>query len=317
MSVQSDSTLSKAYGLIVAGELRHAKNLLTDELTLDLENRDLVTAIQCCTFWVDTFEGLEQKDSFEQGESLVTRWREFKQFLDKNESIVSELIYAIKKGVFTFALEQYNKAYEDRTPRIHAEVCRKIGLCYKKLGSYEEALNFLVEANNTMPGCANILAEMADCYDLCGQNKLAKVIFREAFFIDAEKVDIAFLDSPLVNNLIKKVKEVGKKDKKPFSLQELQEWIPVYGTLYGVFNVRRTLKSQEVGRLKQDIYAKENEMKNPANNLEILQPRLLNMYFWLIDHYDLSNDSGAKIHEVLLKIKILDSNIYSQYTGKR
>ena len=39
------------------------------------------------------------------------------------------------------------------------------------------------------------------------------------------------------------------------------------------------------------------------------------MYFWLIDYCELAQESYAKIQEALLKIKILDKNIYMLYTG--
>ncbi|HBG65429.1 MAG TPA: hypothetical protein DDW78_03050 [Treponema sp.] len=310
MSIRSESALAKAYGLIEAGSIRQAEELLEEVFPYDLENDALNVVISYCMHWMETFDRLPQLEPFEQGESLVNQWKGFKIFLNrKDQNVVEQAVYAFRKGVFTTALDQYSRVYDEKDQRTHAEVCRKIGLCCKKLGSYEKALAYLVEANNTMQGQANILAEMADCYDLCGENKLAKVIFREAFFIAPEKTELDFLDSPLINELIERVREKG------YGGMELQEWLPVYGTLLGLLNVRRTLKSQEVIRLKQDIYAKENELKDPANNAALITPRLLNMYFWLIDYYDLSHDSGARIHEVLLKIKILDRDIYAQYTG--
>ena len=35
----------------------------------------------------------------------------------------------------------------------------------------------------------------------------------------------------------------------------------LYGVLWGIFNIKRELRSQEVGKLRQDIYALENEQK--------------------------------------------------------
>ena len=81
----------------------------------------------------------------------------------------------------------------------------------------------------------------------------------------------------------------------------------------GVFNIKRELSSQEVALLKKDIYAMENEYKDPACNSGILVPHLLNYYFRLMDHYVLAHESVAKINEVLLKIKILDSSVYEAY----
>ena len=90
-------------------------------------------------------------------------------------------------------------------------------------------------------------------------------------------------------------------------------WIPVYGVLWGIFNIKRELRSQEVGKLRQEIYALENEQKDPSCDFQILTPRLINMYFWLIDHYVQNNDNQRLINEILLKIKILDTNIYNSY----
>ena len=310
MGVQSDSALSTAYSLILSGDIQQAKSLLEDTLPADLDNKDLVFAVLCCNIWLSNLEKIRSAEPFEYGEAIINYWKNFETnvIAREKEPPLEETLYVFNKVIFSLALDKYSKVYEDSDEKIHAEVCRKMGLCHKKLGNYEEALKFLTEANNTMQGLSYILAEMADCYDLCGENKLAKVIFREAFFTDPEKIDLALLDSPLIRKLIDKVSAKG------YTGRELLEWIPVYGTLYGVFNIRRTLKSQEVGRLKQDIYAKENENKDPVNSA-LLKPRLLNMYFWLIDYYDLSQEL-QRIKEVLLKIKLLAPDIYNLYAGE-
>ncbi|MCI6323166.1 hypothetical protein [Treponema porcinum] len=76
--------------------------------------------------------------------------------------------------------------------------------------------------------------------------------------------------------------------------------------------MKRNMKSQEIGRLKQEIYALENEQKDPSRSTEILTPRLINMYFWLIDYCQAQNDSKL-INETLLKIKIIDTTVYNLY----
>ena len=183
----------------------------------------------------------------------------------------------------------------------------KLGYVIKKFGEYETAKNCLLEANSLFSGSAAVLAELADCFALCGEERKAKVLFREAFFLDPQKIDLCFLDSELICCLIRKVSDKG------LTGAVLQEWIPVYGVLFGIFTVKRELRSQEVGRLKQEIYAKENESKDPSSDTNILTPRLINLYFWLIDHYVLTNTEQSKINQILLKIKILDPAIYSLF----
>jgi tetratricopeptide (TPR) repeat protein len=307
MGIQSETALAQAYELIETGNPGKAKVLLEDALTADLDNTDLVFTVHCCSFWLDTFENLEQLDFFEQGESLVNQWKRFKLLVSREKSPLERTVYAFRKGVFSRALESYRGIIDDSGTDNKAEIYRKTGLCYKKLGAYETALGCLTEANNLSQGNAPVLAEMADCYALCGEDKRAKVLFREAFFVDPLKVDLAFLDSPLIKLLVEQVQAKG------YTGQVLQEWIPVYGVLLGVFTVKRELRSQEAGKLKQEIYARENELKDPGNDSTIITPRLLNLYFWLIDHYVNIKESVSKINEVLIKIKILDASVYKLY----
>ena len=54
-------------------------------------------------------------------------------------------------------------------------------------------------------------------------------------------------------------------------------------------------------------------MKDPSCDSANPTPRLINLYFWLIDHYLMSDDNSKPVSDTLLKIKILDSGIYEQY----
>jgi tetratricopeptide (TPR) repeat protein len=307
MGIQSEEGLTEAYRYLEAGDPGHAKVILAEILEYDLDNHEVNFAIWCCSFWADFIRQLGSLDPFERSESLISQWKSFRSALAREKKPGEHTVYAVQKGIFTLALENYRSLGDERDPVQKAEIYRKTGLCHKKLGAYETALNCLTEANRLISGSAAVLAEMADCYALCGEEKKAKVLFREAFFTDAERIDLAFLDSELICCLIRQVQLKG------YTGATLQEWISVYGILYGIFNVKRELRSQEVGRLKQDIYALENELKDPSSDAEILTPRLINRYFWLIDHYVMTNDNSGKINEILLKIKILDPAIYALY----
>lgn len=316
MNNQSDRGLIQAYEFLRNGDPASAKPLLEDALADDLENEEILFTIRCVNYWIDLIAKMSFiATPFERGERLITHWKHFvKDIAGCDATVYERSMYAIRKGVFTLALENYRQLLEDHHPLQKAEAFRKAGLCYKELGEYETALAHLSEANSLMeavsriPDSAAVLAEMADCYALCGQDDYAKVLFREAFFTGASKIDLVFLDSELIVRLAELVRQKG------FSGAVLLEWIPVYGVLYGVLNIKRQLRPQEVGKLKQSIYALENELKDPAGEPEVLIPRLINHYFWLIDHYVTANDERSKINETLLKIKLLDNDVYNKYT---
>ncbi|MBO4404686.1 MAG: hypothetical protein J5780_05070 [Treponema sp.] len=307
MDIQSDSALEKVCQLIESCRLQEAAQFLDETLPSDLDNDELFFTANSCRYWHNALENLSALDVFEQGETIINTWKGYTAFIERQKTVSEKAVYSFRKGFFSLALEKYSAAPDEQDPALIAEICRKKGLCYKKLGSYESALKCLTEANAALEGQASIIAEMADCWALCGEEKNAKLLFKEAFYIDAQKIDFSFLDSKMINLLIKEVESKG------YSGAALQEWVPVYAVIMGIFTYRRLLRSNEVLRLKQGIYALESELKNPTNDAEVLTPKLLNRYFWLIDYYKSVKESAPKIDEVLLHIRIHDTGIYNSY----
>lgn len=307
MKFQMEEEIKEALSLLADGDPLEAQHVVGILFEHDLESQELYYTNRCCTFWIDANRRLaELTDPFEQGERLLTEWKSFQTFSNSGTKYAPAL-YAMQKGYFSTALKYFTPLFEEKEPLRKAEVYRNAGICYKKLGNFEDARACLSEANKVYPNIPSVLAELADCYALCGEERFGKVLFREAFFIDPEKIDIDFLDSELIKCLIEKTMEKGLSGKN------LLLWVPVYGVLNGILNIKRGLSSQEVCRLKQNIYAMENENKDPCCNTDILVPKLLNSYFWLIDHYVLTHESMNKVNEILLKIKLLDSNVYDAY----
>jgi len=308
MSDQQESVLSEAYKLLKSGDIEKASTILKEGLVYNLEDEELIFALHCCNFWIDCIRRMENlKDSYEKGESLLLEWKSFQLVIKREKKTFELALYAIKTGVFTLALECYKEIEEPKQSSQKGIVLRKLGLCCKELGEFDLAKTYLMQANEVSPGSALILAELADCYALCGEERQSKVLFREAFFLDAASIDLSFLDSELIRCLIQKVQE------KKYTGAVLLEWIPVYGQLFGVFNVKRKLRPQEVGKLRQEIYAKENEMKDPSCDSKLITPRLINLYFWIIDYYVLAENENSRINDILIRIKILDSEIYNLY----
>ena len=116
------------------------------------------------------------------------------------------------------------------------------------------------------------------------------------------------LRSPLIRRLVDKLVDMGME------APAINEWLPVYGTLYGVLNVKRELKPLEYGKLKQSIFNLENQLlEGGEGESDMVVPRLINRYFWLIDHYITTKDSREKIEQVLRKVKQLNTEVYDQY----
>ena len=308
MDIQTEAELKVDLGFLKQGNPLEAQKIISSLFEHDLDSTELVYTNKCCIYWIDSIKRLKSiEDTFERSENILQEWKNYQDYISRETTTYEPAKFAVQEGFFKNALEEYKKMLEEKDPLQKAEIYKKTGICYKKLGDFENARAFLTEANNIYPNLSSVLAELADCYSLCGEDKFGKVLYREAFFADPDSIDLDFLDSELIKCLIEKTKSKG------YSGKPLQYWIPVYGVLGGVFNIKRELTSQEVARLKKDIYAMENEIKDPSCNSEILVPRMLNCYFWLMDHYDLAKENQAKINEVLLRIKLLDSAVYEMY----
>ena len=312
-----EALLQESRLLFEQGNPQEARKFLGEKLHANLKYGDFKFAVACLDFWKGDFVQMDYMASdFEKGECLLTKWKRFigPEFLQKDDwkdYKDTPYVTSAKKFAFSVALKQFLKLQDEKNPRQKAEILRRIGLCHKRLGNYEQSLDVLREANALTQGSsADMIAELADCYALTGDDRTAKLLFREAFFIDAQKIDLSWLDSELIQRLVALVKdEVGEEGPL------LLEWIPVYGVLYGVFNVKRDLRATEAGQLKQAVYTKENESKNPTNkDRRTLVPRLIYMYFWLMDHYSGVPGGEEKINQIMLKIKLLEPKIYAMCT---
>jgi tetratricopeptide (TPR) repeat protein len=288
------------------GAFAEAIDALEKVLEMDVEYPGAASVLKCASFWSEPLErGLVPRDGFERGETLLAHWRLFQVFAQRLADVPERFLFAIKQYVFSSALASYLNASAEQDPT-DPDVLLQVGRCCKGIGNYERAIEHLERANLERKEDARILAELADCYSLVNEARLAKVFFREAFFIDAQAIDLAGLESPLITRLSLKVREMG------LSGPALNEWVPVWGTIWGVFNVRREMKPLEFGKLKQAIYQMEKEQAGAGRSLVV--PRLINRYFWLVDHYLAAGEPRERIEEVLEKIRDLDPGVHREYT---
>jgi tetratricopeptide (TPR) repeat protein len=306
---QAPGLLKQAYETLKASDAVTACVLLERALDLDFENEEIKHALKCVHWWLEHTRRIDEiKNPFEKGSLFISLLKQYYVFLGQFDIIFDQCQYAVKYFVYSRALFFFEGLLNSHAAR-DPGLLLLIGRCHKGIGSYDEALKYLEEAAHIKRDDAEILAEVADINALLSETKTAKALFKEAFFLDPSKIDVRSLESALIQKLRDEVSELGFKN------EELCEWLPVYGYLWGVFSVKRELKQTEVGRLKQSIFTLEAEYKaNPARRL-VLKPRLLNHYFWLIEHYDICHEEQSLIDEVLLKIKVIDPDIYKKYTG--
>lgn len=303
-----NALLSNAYESLKGVDLPGAVDFLDRALGLDFEAAEVLWSLKCANFWSERVARLDSlPNPYERGEYIVAQWKAFASFLSKLEGSFERAYYAFKRYAFLLALGQYRALPPEEKESHEAELALRVGRCLKGAGDYDAALHQLESAARDRREDAEILAELADAYALGGEARSSKALFREAFYIGPQRIDLELLESEMIRRLASRVAELG------YSGPELAEWLPVYGSVLGVFTVKRELKAVEVGKLKQSIYQLENEAKEGGEKRSLVVPRLINRYFWLIDHYMASKEDRARIDEVLLKVRLLEPAIYKQY----
>jgi tetratricopeptide (TPR) repeat protein len=311
--ILKDETSNRAFDTVCQalreGLFPEAIDALERILEADVDSPGASSTLKCAGFWKERIEKERaDREGFERGDQLLGQWRLFQAFSDRLADVPERCMFAIKQFVFSSALACYLSAVPESEQGGDADVLLQIGRCYKGMGNYELAIENLERANKEKREDARILAELADCYSLVNESRAAKAFFREAFFIDPQAVDLAALESPLVQRVAERLRARG------FSGPDLNEWMPVFGSLWGVFTVKRELKPLEFGKLKQAIYHLEKDYGAGGPALAMVAPRLINRYFWLIDHYMTTGEPRERIDEVLARIRAIDPRVHDEYT---
>jgi tetratricopeptide (TPR) repeat protein len=275
-----------------------ARRLFEEALKKDYGNGVAKFALKALLWWLKRLSEAPSANGPEKGGAIVDEWKGFYRFLDGlggMDDAERDALRAIRYWVSAVALEAfaYNALNSSQSGDWGLQF--KLGLCYKGLGDYENARVFLDTAAGLKQDDVSLLFERADVKALAaegngGSDGEARLIFREAFWADPQEARVYSMESVFFRGLYHAVAERG------YEGDEILEWMPVWGTLLGAFPFQCELSQIKLGKLKTRIFELENKLKaeggpDSRNGEGRLAPRLLNGYFWLLEHYEASRRS--------------------------
>ena len=302
--------LALGYECLKNADLGNASRFFEEALHEDFENKEVLFSMKCAQFWRERLDEASLiENPLRKGDDIVSKWKNFHAFLSRISGDFEMAKYAFKRMTFSVALDFYLAVSDEEKTSLGVEFDFRVGRCRKALGDYETAQQHLERAVKYKKDEARFLAELADCHALSGEQRLSKIFFREAFFLAPEKIDLGLLESDMIQKLVEKVEDLG------YAGREALEWIPVYGELTGVFGVKRELSPSESSRLNSSMFQLENDLRENPASIATLKPRLLNRYFWVLDQYKAAGADAARTDKVLLKIRLLDEDIFKQYVS--
>lgn len=289
------------------GDFHRAGHLLNQAHAMDFDDMEIQTAMKACGFWDQRVQRIDSITSNgSRGNYLRSQWAVFEgRYRENDEHPLEAGRSSLRTWVHREALNYY-RAQVDESNDV-GSILNAAG-CLKILGRFDEAIENL-ERVLRGPGDKNVpcMAELADAYVLIGELKPGKALMREALFLDASQVNLGQLISPLFRRLIARLEEIHPVDSAAFN-----EWLPVYGVLWGGLDVKRELSNVEYGKLKQMIYALKSEIAD-GDGSGCLAPKLINCYFRLADHYQLTGADRSLIEETLMEIKLFSPAFYRKH----
>ncbi len=308
-TVDSDlmKSVNRSLDLLKSGELEEAEELFNRILKIDYKSDIADTGIKCCRYWASRIaKFLSMKENFESSKYLFDEWKKFESFYKSFSNFNGKVVHNIMYYIYHRALDVFNKDLRSNII-LDAQFSFMIARAYKEIGDYKNALVKFEETLKVDQKNSNVLAQIADVYSLIDDDAKAKLIFREAFFVEPEAIDIDLLDSNLINALITRLKT------EKVAEDELKYWIPVYGRVFNIFNVYREILPVEFGKLSQEIFFLEGKIGDFRENKNIVTARLLNCYFWLYDYYKNKNSGLEYMSDLELKIKKVSEKIYKEF----
>ena len=329
--------VNSAYEQLRSGDFGEASDLLERALELDVEYEGITAALKGVRFWTERQQRVQQvAANSERAAYLLDQWATFRGFAERIQDLPERCYQDIKYFVHSTALTNLLQSRSlgttrrpgaraatgrQREPSSYTRYLVQVGYCYKAMGDFATAIDYLEQANTQDRNWPPLLAELADCYALIDETRAAKLFFREAFFLGPAEIAVERLESPLIKRLEAEVKRSGVTG-------EVCEWIPVYGTLLEAFSIKRVLRPLEYGQLRQSIFELEQSLGVTATGDGVvltpqeedvvpsaLVPRLINRYFWLIDHYVATDEEQAKVDDVLLRLRALDLSVYQRFVA--
>ncbi|MCX8028812.1 MAG: tetratricopeptide repeat protein [Brevinematales bacterium] len=244
-------------------------------------------------------------------DNLVTEWKNTVNWINSNNcGKFTEIVESVRYYIFSLALKYYETIIDNISATsnnvIDVDLMIKISRCYREIGETDKCIELLENVRNYDMYDSSVLANLADAYFEIRDIEAAKLFFREAFFWDPQRIDLSDMKSMIVKKLSKIVMDNGYRG------EEVNEWIPIYGVIENIFDIRRELSEEEVNMILNRVQVMEKGYNENRKWKNVIEPRLINSYIWLIDYYLLQVGDYELAKSVGKILQKFSPNIYNK-----
>ena len=117
MDIQTERGLKEAFAFLEAGNPEEASKIVQNSFLYDSISPELIFTSNCCNRWIDYIRNVMfQEDPMERGESLLAEWKNFLCYVKAQDFVYQPTVYAICRGVFSLALQNFNRLLNEKDP---------------------------------------------------------------------------------------------------------------------------------------------------------------------------------------------------------
>ncbi|MGL4394885.1 MAG: hypothetical protein ACRCS8_06655 [Brevinema sp.] len=234
-------------------------------------------------FWQRRLDLFSYRDA-KSGSSLFAEWEDYVDFCCEYQIKTYPVFFAVKTYVFKKIVDFLSRASRD-CDNSNREILVQLAYAFYEAELLERSIETLEFVFGRFPDESDhrVYTLLGEIYSLVyaddpSQKDLAVIMFNELFLKCVDEVDLNLIEYEPISHLAQMI------HKDLFPENQIKYWIPIYGYLYGGLTVRRNLRYEEYKKLQETISQLESEVHS-SENLEILVPKLLNLYFWIFDYY--------------------------------
>lgn len=314
-----EQRLTFALSSLSDGHFNEAATVFKEILKRDFANGSAEIGGKCCNYWKIKIEKLnKEKDkkaftNYKTGCLLYEEWKKFISIFKSSKESEVKVLNCVMQYVLGLALEYLKKAETEGDVSVNVvQLFTLIGSLNKELGRFDDAVCYFQKVIQNERFNADAYAQLGNCYELQGNERAAKIMIREAFFIEPAAVDLTKLDN---SQLIAKIASVMKQ--YDIADETFVFWLPVYARIYNILDIKRELMTSEVTRIHKEISNIENELKNNAgviknkSEAEKFKAILVMRYLWLYDYFSEKENAKDELKKVEARIKDLSFTVYN------
>lgn len=302
------SKFNEGLSYIQQGNLQQTLDIMEEIFSTNPNFTGVIETIKSIKFWQNRWpKSFQLPQGQDRANYLLNEWSNYTQYTINSHIDYEKIIIYLKNYIFKNIIKNLIYSYQQSdVPNI--DILLQIGEIFLCIEEYDKSIEAFEYARLFKKKDSHLLTLLGEAYY---QNKVfdkSKALFREAFLHDPQKVPIHLINVEFISQIIEHIKKI-----KNYNEKQIREWIPIYGVLLNIFNVKREITAEELSRLNMEIQELENEYNNKKIRDEILLAKIINRYFWLIDYYTLQNKNNDYINIYQNKLKEIDHDIYQKY----